>query len=300
MDLRYLQLFCRVVELGSFSLAAEEMHITQPAASQQIRTIERQLKAVLLDRSGREVTPTDAGTVLYRHAKHMLDQFELAQQQIGDLGELMAGRISIGAASGPGEHILPRLIADFRDRHPAVAVSMRVADTQEVIDEVLARQLEVGVVGAVMRERELVVRPLARDEIVIICPPDHRWAGRDDVSLSELLNEPVIVQQRGAGVRAVFEEALRGRGLRERDLNVAFEMGLNESAKQAVMAGAGVSYISKFAIGSELESGTLAVARFSDFPVERYFSYVHARRRTLSHAANAFLAYLEERSRALV
>jgi DNA-binding transcriptional LysR family regulator len=300
MDLRYLQLFCRVVELGSFSLAAEEMHITQPAASQQVRTIERQLKAVLLDRSGREVTATDAGTVLYRHAKHMLDQFELAQQQIGDLGELMAGRISIGGATGPGEHILPRLIADFRDRYPAVTVSLRVADTQEIIDEVLSRHLEVGVVGAVMRERELVVRPLAKDEIVIICAPDHRWAGRDDVSLSELLREPLIVQQRGAGVRAVFEEALRGRGLRERDLNIAFEMGLNESAKQGVMAGAGVTYISKFAISSEVEAGTLALARLADFEVDRHFSYVHARRRTLSHAANAFLAYLEERSRTLV
>jgi len=300
MDLRYLQLFCRVVELGSFSLAAEELHITQPAASQQIRAVERQLKATLLDRSGRQVTPTDAGAVLYRHAKHMLDQFELAQQQIGDLGELMSGRIAVGGATGPGEHILPRLIADFRERHPAVAVSLRVSDTQEVIDEVLARRLEVGVVGAVMRERELIVRPLARDEIVLICPPDHRWAGRDDVSLRELLNEPLVVQQRGAGVRAVFEEALRSRGLRERDLNIVFEMGLNESAKQAVMAGAGVTFISKFAIASEVDSGSLAVARLADFTVERNFSYVHARRRTLSHAANAFLAYLEECSRGLV
>jgi DNA-binding transcriptional LysR family regulator len=289
-----------VVELGSFSLAAEEAHVTQPAASQQVRSLERQLGATLLDRGGREVAPTEAGSVLYRHARHMLDAYEQAIQQIGDLSELLAGRIAVGASTGPGEHILPRLIADFRACHELVDVSLRVADTQEVIEEVLARELEIGVVGAVSHERELVVRPLARDEIVIACRPEHRWAGRDDVPFDELRREPLVVQQRGAGIRAVFEERIKARGFRERDLSIVFEMGLNESAKHAVAAGAGVTYISKFAVANEVAAGTLAVARLADLEVERYFSFVHARRRTLSHAAAAFVAYLEERSKELL
>ncbi len=300
MDLRHLALFCRVVELGSFSLAAEEMGVTQPAASQQVRSLEKRFGTRLLDRSGREVTATDAGRVLYRYASHMLDDCDRATREIDDLSELLAGRVDVGASTGPGEHVLPGLIADFSDRHPKVSVSLRVTATREVIEQVLARDLEIGVVGAVTHERDLVVGELCRDEIVIACRPDHGWAGRDDVSLDELCREPLVVQQRGAGIRDVFEAKLRERGLREQDLHVAFEMGLNESVKNAVMAGAGVTYLSKYAVANEVAAGTLAVARLADFRIERFFSFIHARRRSLSHAAAAFVAYLEERSRKLL
>ncbi|MBM3146454.1 MAG: LysR family transcriptional regulator, partial [Actinobacteria bacterium] len=256
MDLRHLALFCRVVELGSFSLAAEEMGVTQPAASQQVRSLEKRFETRLLDRSGRDVTPTDAGRVLYRYASHMLDDCDRATREIGDLSELLAGRVDVGASTGPGEHILPGLIADFSARHPKVTVSLRVTATREVIEQVLARDLEIGVVGAVAHERDLIVGELCRDEIVITCRPDHGWAGRDDVSLEELCREPLVVQQRGAGIRDVFDAQLRERGLREQDLHVAFEMGLNESVKNAVMAGAGVTYLSKYAVANEVAAGT--------------------------------------------
>ena len=296
MDLRSLRLFCRVVELKSFSLAAEEMHITQPAASQQVRTLERNLGTVLIDRSSREVLPTDAGSVLHVRARQMLELQEQALMELGNLDQLHGGGVAVGASTGPGEHILPRLIVGFRDRYPEVRVSLRVADTHEVIEEVLGRRLEVGVVGAPSSRDDLAVRPLARDEIVFVCAPGHPWAGRQDVTLDELRREPLVVQQEGAGIRAVFAEHLRKRGLRESDLTVAFEMGLMESAKQAVMAGAGVTYVSKFAVATETANGTLAVIRLADFRIERDFTYVHLRRRVLSRAAVAFLAYLEEQA----
>lgn len=300
MDLKHLALFCRVVELGSFTLAAQETGITQPAASQQVRSLEKHFGTQLIDRSGREVTPTDAGRVLCRYARHMLDDFDRSVREIADLSELLAGRVDVGASTGPGEHIMPGLIADFRARHPKVDVYLRVTATREVIEQVLARDLEIGVVGALAHERDLVIRDLARDEIVIACRPDHRWAGRDDVPFAEFSREPLVVQQRGAGIRDVFDEQLKGRGLRERDLNIAFEMGLNESVKNAVIAGAGVTYLSKFALANEVAAGTLAVARLADFRMERFFSFVHARRRTLSHAAAAFVDYLQERSQELL
>jgi DNA-binding transcriptional LysR family regulator len=296
MDLRSLRLFCRVVELKSFSLAAEEMHITQPAASQQVRTLERQLGTVLIDRSSREVLPTDAGNVLHVRARQMLELQEQALMELGNLDQLHGGGVAVGASTGPGEHILPRLIMGFRERYSEVRVSLRVADTHEVIEEVLGRRLEVGVVGAPSSRDDLTVRPLARDEIVFVCAPGHPWAGRQDVTLDELRREPLVVQQEGAGIRAVFAEHLRKRGLRESDLTVAFEMGLMESAKQAVMAGAGVTYVSKFAVATETANGTLAVIRLADFRIERDFTYVHLRRRVLSRAAVAFLAYLEEQA----
>jgi DNA-binding transcriptional LysR family regulator len=300
MDLRQLKLFCRIVERRSFSLAAEEMGITQPAASFQVRGLERELETTLLDRSRRDVVPTDAGQVLYDHAKVILGLLDQARVEIADLGDLMAGHVSVGASTGPGEHILPALIARFKERYPAVGISLRVTDTHEVIDEVVRRELEVGVVGALEHRKELTVRPFARDEIVVICAPDHPWAERAHVSLDDFRAEPLIVQQHGAGLRSVMEEHLKRRSLTERDLNIVLEMGLNESVKHAVMAGAGVSYLSKFAARGEVAQGTLAVVRIVDFPIERDFYVVHARTRVVSKAVRAFLDYLGEQYETLV
>ncbi|HJW76101.1 MAG TPA: LysR substrate-binding domain-containing protein, partial [Thermoleophilia bacterium] len=182
MDLRQLELFCRIVDRRSFTLAAEEMDITQPAASFQVRNLERELQTTLLDRSRRDVVATPAGQVLYDHAREILDLVDQARIAIGRLGDLMAGHVSVAASAGPGEHILPALIARFKGRYPAVSVSLRVTDTHEVIEEVLARELEVGVVGALSHRKELVVHPFARDEIVVVCSPAHPWAKAGHVS----------------------------------------------------------------------------------------------------------------------
>ena len=272
------------------------MHISQPAASLQIRALERELGTKLLDRTGRDVTPTDAGAVLYRYAKDMLELSRRANGEISDLGSFVGGRLTVGSSAGPGEQILPNIISRFRQLHPKVAVSLWVAGTREIIDRVLARELEIGVVGALAHHRELVVEPLARDEIVLVCNPQHPWAQRDDVTLPEVIAAPQIVQQQGSGVRTVVEDSLRARGLRPASFNVVAEMGLNESAKQAVMAGDGVSFLSRLAIRAELERGALVVVPIRDLRIERDFYYVHSRTRVLSHTAEAFIAFLADQS----
>jgi len=296
VDLRYLTLFCRVVDRHSFSLAADDVHISQPAASLQIRALERELGTKLLDRAGRDVTPTDAGAVLYRYAKDMIELAKRANGEISDLGAFVGGRLTVGSSAGPGEQILPTIISRFRQLHPKVAVSLWVAGTREIIDRVLARELEIGVVGALAHHRELVVEPLARDEIVLVCDAQHPWAQRDDVSLPEVIAEPQIVQQQGSGVRTVVEDNLRARGLRPASFNVVAEMGLNESAKQAVMAGDGVSFLSRLAIRTEIEHGTLVVVPVRDLHIERDFYYVHSRTRILGHTAETFIAFLADQS----
>jgi DNA-binding transcriptional LysR family regulator len=300
MEIRQLKLFCRIVERRSFSLAAEDMHITQPAASLQIRSLERELKTRLLDRSTRDIIATDSGEILYRRARSMLELNERARTEIGNLGELIGGKISVGSSTGPGEHILPELMARFKEHNPAVHISLWVAGTKEVIERVIAREFEVGVVGALAHQREIVVRPLARDEIVVVCSPKHRWASGKTVSFDELLAEPHVLQQQGAGVRSVVEEHLRARSVSLDSLNVALEMGLNESAKHAVMAGGGVTFMSRFAVRTEVEHGTLAIVPVRDFQILRDFYYIHSRHKMLSKAAEAFLAYLGEQYEALI
>jgi DNA-binding transcriptional LysR family regulator len=300
MDIRQLKLFCRIVERRSFSLAAEDLRITQPAASQQVRTIERELKTTLLDRSSRRIVPTDAGQVLYRYAREILALHERACTEILDLGELVAGRVVVGASTGPGEHVLPGLLTRFRELYPGVQVSLHVDDTQQVIERVVAREFEIGAVGAPTHRPDLAVEPLVRDEVVLVCSPAHDWSRRDGVTLAELVAEPQIVQQQGAGIRAVVEDHLRAVGVRPEQLNVAAEMGLMESAKQAAIAGGGVTFVSRWAIGPELEHGTLVVIPIRDFAIRRDFHTVRSRTRVLSRAAEALLAFFREQYDATV
>ncbi|HSJ92728.1 MAG TPA: LysR substrate-binding domain-containing protein, partial [Gaiellaceae bacterium] len=226
MDTRQLQAFCAVVERESFSQAAERLGVTQPAVSLQVRALEERLGRKLIDRSGRRVEPTEAGRVLYRSAQRVLaaeEQMlsELAEDETGELH----GRLAIGASTGPGAHLVPLLLCAFAASHPQLRVQLSIADTQAVIDRVAERELELGVVGALRRQRGLEFEPLARDEIVLAVPPGHPFAGRE-VTLEELRAETLVSMQEGAGVRQVIEDELRRAGLRVRELETRLELGL--------------------------------------------------------------------------
>jgi DNA-binding transcriptional LysR family regulator len=159
---------------------------------------------------------------------------------------------------------------------------------------VLSREFEIGAVGAVTPRPELVAEPLARDEIVLVCAPSHAWAVRDQVTLEELVKEPQLVQQQGAGVRSVVEDHLGRAGLRPEKLNVVMEMGLMESAKQAAIAGGGITFLSRWAIGPELEHAALVVVPIEGFRVLRDFYTVGSKTRVLSRAAESLLAFFRE------
>jgi DNA-binding transcriptional LysR family regulator len=294
VDIRQLRLFCRIVDRRSFSLAAEELRITQPAASQQVQSLERELHTVLLDRSRRTVTPTDSGAVLYRHGREILDLHERARAEILDLSELVAGSLVVGASTGPGEHVLPAMLTRFKAEFPGVSIALHVDDTHTVVERVLAREFEIGAVGAVPSRADLIVEPLARDEIVLVCGAVHPWAARAGVTLDEVVLEPQIVQQQGAGVRSVVDAHLRARGLRPEKMNVVMEMGLMESAKQAAIAGGGVTFVSRWAIGPEVEYGSLVVVPIDGMHILRDFSTVRSKTRVLTRAAEALLAFFRE------
>src|SRR5437868_12798583 len=261
MDTRQLAAFCAVVERRSFSQAAEQLGGTQPAVSLQIRALEKRLGLQLVDRSGRRVEPTEAGRRLYRSAQRLL---ALEEQLLAELGEEtegeLAGRLEIGASTGPGGTVMPVVLAEFQQRHPEVRVALSVSDTQHVIEQVARRELELGVVGAQRRHRGVVFEPFFRDEVVLAVPHGHRFANRS-VTLDELKGEPLVLMQEGAGVRQVIDDELRDAGVRLRDLDVRLELGLQESARSAALTGYRVSFISRAAIDADHAAGDLALAR---------------------------------------
>jgi DNA-binding transcriptional LysR family regulator len=295
MDTRQLAAFCAVVERRSFSQAAEQLGVTQPAVSLQIRSLEKRLGLQLLDRSGRRVEPTEAGSRLYRSAQRLL---AMEEQLLADLGGEsegeLSGRLEIGASTGPGGIVLPVVLAEFQQLHPDVHVALAVSDTQHVVEQVARREVELGVVGASRRHRGVVFEPFFRDEVVLAVPRGHRFAGRT-VTLEELKGEPLVLMQEGAGVRQVIEEELRAAGLRLRDLDVRLELGLQESARSAVVAGYGVTFISRSAIEADLVAGTVEVARVEGLEPSREISLVRSTGRAETRVGQAFVEFARAR-----
>ena len=295
MDTRQLAAFCAVVERKSFSQAAERLGVTQPAVSLQVRALEKRLGTQLLDRSGRRVEPTEAGLRLYRGAQRML---ALEDQIVADVsasaeGEL-AGDLVLGASTGPAAIAVPLLLCEFQRESPGVRVFLTVSDTHAVVERVASRELELGIVGAARRHRGVRFEPFFSDEVILACPPGHRFAGRT-ISLDELREESIVLMQEGAGVRQVVEDALRRQGIRLRDLDVRLELGLQESVRAAVEAGYGVTFISRTAVEAGLEAGTLAEAHVEGMAASREISLASATGRTRSRVADAFVEFARGR-----
>lgn len=295
MDTKQLAAFCAVVERRSFSQAAEQLGVTQPAVSLQIRSLEQRLGRQLLDRSGRRVEPTEAGQLFYRGAQRLLALEEQLLQELGEEAEgELTGRLEIGASTGPGSTLVPVVLAEFQRLHPSVQVALTVSDTQAVVEQVARRELELGVVGAVRRQRGVTFEPFFRDEVVLVVPKGHRRAGKT-MTLAELKCEPLVLMQEGAGVRHVIEDELREHGIRLRDLNVSLELGLQESARAAALAGFGATFISRAAVEGELAAGTLAIVRVQGLEPSREVQLVRSTGRAETRVGRAFLEFARER-----
>ena len=295
MDTKQLAAFCAVVERRSFSQAADQLGVTQPAVSLQIRSLEQRVGQQLLDRSGRRVEPTEAGLRLYRGAQRLI---ALEQQLLADLGEEaegeLKGRLEIGASTGPGGSVLPVILGELQQLHPLVHVALTVSDTHHVVEQVGRRELELGIVGVAGRHRGVTFEPFYRDEVVLAVPVDHARAGKS-MTLEELKAEPLVLMQEGAGIRQMIDEELRELGLRLRDLNVKLELGLQESARAAVLGGFGATFISRIAIEGDLAAGTLAIARVEGLEPARDVQLARASGRAETRVAQEFVRFARER-----
>ena len=295
MDTRQLAAFCAVVERKSFSEAAERLGATPPAVSLQIRWLEERLGQQLLDRSGRRVEPTEAGNRLYRSAQRMLAlERQLIDEVAGGAEGPLRGQLALGASTGPGGTVVPVLLCEFAEANLGIAVDLTISDTQTIVEQVARRELELGIVGATPRNRAVAYQPFFRDEVILVCPPDHPFAGKS-IALEALRNEGLIAMQEGAGVRQVIDDELRDAGTRLSDLGVKLELGLQESVKSAVEAGHGVTFISRTAVERELETGTLAEARVRGLEPSREISLVRAAGRVSTRVADAFVEFARDR-----
>ena len=296
MDLRRLEIFAKVAELGSFSRAAEALFLTQPTVSEHVRALEDELGVQLLDRLGRGTTPTRAGQLLLGYARRLLALAHEARQAIDQFQGRMSGQLIVGGSTIPGEYLLPVLIGRFKAKYPDISISLVIGSSREVTGWVEEGRVEVGVVGARATSRALDSRDLMPDELVVIVPADHPWRSRTTVTLADIQGQPLILRERGSGTRQALELALGEVGLDLSAFRLAGEMGSTQAIKQAVRAGIGISLISKRAVEDECRASLLFCLEVQDLRIARAFSLVTHRDRTRSPLAQAFVDFVESES----
>lgn len=293
MDLRRLEVFVKVAELGSFSRAAEALFLTQPTVSEHVRALEEDLGVQLLDRLGRGAVPTPAGQLLLGYARRILILTREARQAVDKFQGRLFGELVVGGSTIPGEYILPALIGQFKTKYPDISISLRVGSSQQVSGWVEEGRVEIGVVGARPGSRVLVARELMADRMVIVVPADHPWSRRESVTLAEIRAEPLVLRERGSGTREALERALAEAGTDLTAFRVAGEMGSTQAVKQAVRAGIGVTLISKLAVEDECRARLLICVHVRDLEFRRSFHLVTHRDRSRSPLAQAFLEFVE-------
>ncbi len=267
-DLRQLEIFLKVVELGSFSKAGEAVHLAQASVSERIATLENMVGAKLLDRMGRRVAPTKAGELLCRHAQHLLEAKKAACLEIQDFLGVKEGDISIGGSTIPGEYILPKVIGQFSKEYPRITVTLTVADSEEIERRVLGGEFELGVIGRKSSNKNIANHELWKDELVLALPSTHRWAGKKEIPIQDVIQEPFISREVGSGTLKSIEPYLQGAGLKGiGSLKIVARLGTSTAVKEGIKAGLGISILSAVALETELKAGVLKAMRLKGVPM---------------------------------
>lgn len=293
MDIKQLEIFTKIVELKSFSKAAEAVYLTQPTVSGHIHSLEEELGQRLLDRLGREVVPTRAGKVLYDYAKKMVALRDEAGQALDQLMGRMKGEIVVGGSTIPGEYLLPAIIGRFREKYPEITVVLKIGDTADIVNRVLSGECEVGIVGSKVEDSRLDYHEFVKDELIIIAASNYPMAGKG-ITASALSSIPFVMRERGSGSRMTIEKRLLEIGVDPSGINIVAEMGSTEAVKQAVKAGLGVSIVSSVAVAEDLRHNSLKVIPFKGKKFLRSFYISTHRGRTMSPIGQAFLDFLKK------
>ncbi len=291
MTLSQLRTFQTVARLNSFSRAAEELHLTQPAVSAQVVALEEALKVRLFDRIGKKISLAGPGHAVLKAAEEILERVALLERQLADLGGLKAGRLCIGASQVVGVYVLPELLARFSLEYPAIELALRVEPARRVLDMLAAGELDVAIVGegAPITDERIAVKPLMNDELVLVVPSNHVFAQAKRISPASLKHMPFLLPRKDSASSESMLEQLAAEGI---TLDTVLELGNVGAVKRAVQAGLGISIISRCAVQHELEDGRLKTVRIAGLTLERRISLCWHHGKRFSKATEAFVQFL--------
>ncbi|MET0497184.1 MAG: LysR family transcriptional regulator [Steroidobacteraceae bacterium] len=292
VSLRQMRVFAMVARHLSFTRAARELHLTQPAVSQQIKLLESQVGLPLFEHVRRSVHLTAAGTELLKYTSQVLELVRTAGEVLESIRGVRRGVLKLGAVS-TAKYFVPRLLSAFAPDHPDITVKFAVGNRGEIVRQLATNEVDLVIMGRPPRELETIAEPFAPHPLGIIAAPDHPLAQRRRLRLKQLANESFLIREEGSGTRATMEHVFRER---DASFRTSMEVSSNETIKQAVMAGMGISFLSMHTVGLELQAGKLVALDVVGLPIMRQWYVMHLREKRLSPVAAAFRSFLLARS----
>lgn len=294
--LRQLRAFESAARHLSLTRAAEELHLTAPAISIQVKQLEGHAGAALFERGGRRLKLTQEGEEVLQHARGILGHIRGAEEAIAELDSLAKGLLDV-AVINAGDHFFPWIVAAFRREHPGIRVRITVQNRDELLARLAAQETDLAVMSHPPVEPGHVALPFAQHPHVIAAAPSHALAGKRSIALTRIAAEPLLTREPGSATRLAMDQAFAEAGLVPR---IEMEIASNETIKQAVAAGLGVGFLSAHALRQELALGSLVILDVEGFPVMRQWFVVHRRDRMLPRIAQAFERFVIEHGQDLI
>lgn len=288
ITLRQLQIFETVVRLGGFTRAAEALNLTQPTVSMQVRKLSDTMRLPLIEHVAGSVQPTEAGRAVYRTAVDVLARMSQLNDYVSLSRGVVQGQLRLAVITS-AIYFMPRLLGAFVERHRGVIPQLAVNNRRDVLRRLRANEDDLLIMGQVPHEIPVEAHDFIDNEIVVVARPDHPLAGRGAIALERLRAEKFLVREPGSGTRKAAEKLFAGAGV---TLRPYMELGSAEAIKQGVMAGLGISVLSRRNIGHELAAGRIAVLDAQGFPIRRRWYAVHLKGKELSLVARTFLDFI--------
>lgn len=293
MNFNQLKIFYTVAKKKSFTMAARELFLTQPAVTIQIQKMEKDYETKLFDRVGKKIFLTESGKILFPYAEKILRLFAQAEEALIDVKGLKSGKLTIGASATVGSYYLPKIFEVFGKKYPNIEIHMNLTNSSNVVEDVLAFKNDLGFIGRLHHLERLVVIPFLEEELVLIVPPNHPLAYKEGVSLEDLNGQPFISREVGSATRELVEESVRRKGV---SMRVVMDIASNEAIKKAVEDGLGISIISKYVVKKEVEQGLLRMISFAEGKIMRKFFIIYHEDKYLSTTLRTFLKVASELS----
>jgi DNA-binding transcriptional LysR family regulator len=294
--LRQLKVFESVARNLSFSRAAEELHLTQPAVSTQVKKLEGHAGLPLFEQLGKKIHLTPAGVEMLHSSRAIIQQFQEVEEAMTQFKGVSGGKLNVTVISA-GDYFFPRLLVEFARRHSGVTLNFGVCNREELLDQLDGNLTDLAIMVRPPQDMDTVNEPFAPHPYVIVAGPDHPLAGKKRIPVSRLTREPFVVREKGSDTWNSMQE---GFGDHLEDLNIAMEIKSTETIKQAVMAGMGLSFLSAHTISRELHAGSLKILNVQGFPLMLNWYVVHRRSKRLPPVAQAFRAFLLKDGAALI
>lgn len=288
--LRQLEVFEAIARLGSFTRAAEELHLTQPTASMQIKKLTDAVGMPLFEQIGKKIYLTEAGLALQNFSREIFEHFTRFEMLVADLKGLKQGKLRLGVIT-TAKYIIPRLLGSFCRQYPGIDVAMKVSNRERILERLNNNEDDLYILGQHPEGMNVIAQPFLKNPLIVLAPANHPLAGIKNIPLKRLAEEQFLIREAGSGTRKVLEQLFAQHKLK---INVRMELGSNEAIKQAVIGGLGISVLSHHTLMLDLMSEQLVILDVEGFPVERHWYVTYPKDKQLSVVANTFLSYLKE------